>query len=419
MKRINPANWILRNSRWRNSGWLCGRWAGPLVLAVILPIYGLPLYSQQAQHRAASSAPAIPSAEFARLVQQFSEEGGYFQSDNFTSNETAYLRIVSRFQELGVSGGAYVGVGPEQNFTYIAKIRPSIAFIVDIRRQAMIQHLMYKAIFHHAETRAQFLAWLFSEPIPGRGALRANVPVEDLIAYVTMSPATPEAFEANLATLRRTIEREFRFPLSSADEESLRYVYSAFFHGNLRISFRFGPRGYPSAWSGGFPGLRDLLVATDENGSKGNFLASEADYQFVRSLHRRNRIIPVVGDFAGPRALAAVGSYLRKNGYTVSAFYTSNVEQFLFGNDVYARFAENVRKLPINEHSVFIRAVRSGWDRHPAALPGHRMTPMLQRLAVFLRDFDAGLLQDYWSLTTTHYIPPREVSRRIELVPAP
>jgi hypothetical protein len=326
---------------------------------------------------------------------------------------------VTRLKELGVSEGAYIGVGPEQNFTYIAKIRPSIAFIVDIRRQAMIQHLMYKAIFHHAETRAQFLAWLFSEPIPGRTVLTGDVPVEDLIEYITMSPATPEAFEANFATLRRTIEREFRFPLSPADLESLRYVYSAFFHANLRISFRFGTRGFPSAWRGGFPGLRDLILATDENGKKGNFLASEADYQFVRSLHRQNRIIPVVGDFAGPKALASVAAYLRKNRYTVSAFYTSNVEQFLFGNDVYARFAENVRKLPMGESSVFIRAVRSGWDRHPAALPGHRMTPMLQRLSVFLKDFDDGLLTDYWSLTTTHHIAPLRVSRRIEALTAP
>ena len=49
-------------------------------------------------------------------------------------------------------------MGPEQNFTYIAKIRPRIAFIVDIRRQAIIQHLMYKAVFHLSPDRVQFLS---------------------------------------------------------------------------------------------------------------------------------------------------------------------------------------------------------------------------------------------------------------------
>jgi hypothetical protein len=390
-----------------------------LALAVILPVYSLPLYSQQAQRRTVPAPASIPAAEFSRIIQQFSEEGGYFQSDNFTSNETAYLHILSRLEELGVSGGAYLGVGPEQNFTYIAKIRPRIAFIVDIRRQAMIQHLMFKAVFHLAETRAQFLAWLFSEPIPGPTVVTAKASVEDLIEYVTTAPATPEAFRANLATIRRTIERDFRFPLAPDDVQALEYVYSAFWQANLRISFRFRTRGYPSGWGGGFPTLRDLILATDQYGVKGNFLADEADYQFVRSLHRQNRIIPIVGDFAGPKAIAAVGSYLRKNGYTVSAFYTSNVEQFLFGNDIYGKFAENIRKLPVKDNSVFIRAVRSGWDQHPAALPGHRMTPMLQRLPVFLNDFDAGLLPDYWSLTTTHYIAPRETSRSREPVSVP
>jgi len=407
---------------WPRRVW-AGSLAAVLALATVVAVYvqqglGQQELGRQALRRAPKSSAAIPAAEFSRIIQQFSEEGGYFQSDNFTSNETAYLHIVSRFQELGVADGAYIGVGPEQNFTYIARIHPRIAFIVDIRRQAVIQHLLYKAIFHRAETRAQFLAWLFSEPIPGRNALSRNVPVESLIDYVTMSPATREAFQANLSAIRRTIEREFRFPLSPEDLDSLHYVYSAFFHGNLNISFRFGSRDYPSTWRGAFPGLRDLILATDEHGKKGNFLATEADYQFVRSLHRQNRIIPVVGDFAGPKALASVADYLRQNGYTVSAFYTSNVEQFLFGNNTYAQFAENVRKLPIHENSVFIRAVRSGWDRHPAALPGHRMTPMLQRLPVFLKSFDDGLLTDYWSLTTRHYIAPREVSDRLEQVPA-
>src|SRR5262249_20330296 len=95
-------------------------------------------------------------AEVFRLSREFSEDGGYFRSDNFTSNETAYLTVVDKLRQLGATGGAYIGVGPEQNFTYIAKIRPRIAFIVDIRRQAIIQHLMYKAIFHLSPDRVQF-----------------------------------------------------------------------------------------------------------------------------------------------------------------------------------------------------------------------------------------------------------------------
>src|SRR5512135_640489 len=111
---------------------------------------------------------SLSAREFVGLIQEFSEEGGYFFSDNFTSNEDSYLTVVDKLKELGASGGAYIGVGPEQNFTYIAKVRPRIAFIVDIRRQAIIQHLMYKAIFHLAPTRAQFLSLLLSKPMRGK-----------------------------------------------------------------------------------------------------------------------------------------------------------------------------------------------------------------------------------------------------------
>src|SRR5215472_615819 len=101
---------------------------------------------------------SLSAADFSRAIRDISEDGGYFHSDNFTSNETSYLHIVDRLRQLAGSGGAYIGVGPEQNFTYIAKVRPQIAFIVDIRRQAIIQHLMYKAIFELSPTRTEFLS---------------------------------------------------------------------------------------------------------------------------------------------------------------------------------------------------------------------------------------------------------------------
>ena len=375
--------------------------------------------SQQEARRESNRATPIPAAEFSRLVQELSEEGGYFHSDNFTSNETAYLHVTGKLNELGVSGGAYLGVGPEQNFTYIAKIRPRIAFIVDIRHQAMIHHLLYKAIFHQAANRAQFLSWLFSKPLPAAFALGADSSLEELVEYFSAGPGPKEAFRSNLAAIRKMIETDFQFPLSSSDAQALEYIYNAFWQANLRISFQFGTSGFQRGWWGGFPNLRDLLLATDLKGKKGNFLAREEDYQFVRGLQRQNRVIPVVGDFAGTKALAAVGDYLRKNGYTVAAFYTSNVEQFLFANDVYVAFAANVRKLPISDKSVFIRAVRSGWDRHPAQIRGHRMITLLERISVFLKDYDEGLYPDYWSMATTHYIAPNEPSRQLAPVPGP
>jgi hypothetical protein len=351
---------------------------------------------------------SLSASEFSRLVRDLSEEGGYFRSDNFTSNETSYLHIVNKLRETGATGGAYVGVGPEQNFTYIAKIRPRIAFIVDIRRQAMIQHLMFKAVFQLSPDRVQFLSRLMSKPLPKEKPPSPDAPINEILNFFTQAQGDDLAYAANLAALRKVIKDDFQVPLTEADQKSLDYVYKNFRSDGLEIAYRMeGMRGgfY-------FPTLKELITQPDQHGKLGNFLATKEDYDFVRDMHRRNLIIPVVGDFAGKKALGAVGDYLRKNGYTVSAFYTSNVEQYLFQSGVFAAFAENVRKLPINDKSVFIRAVPSTRFSHPAQLPGHRSTTLLQQISIFLKDFDEGRYQTYVDLVTTHYITGENPTQR-------
>jgi hypothetical protein len=362
---------------------------------------------------------AIPAQEFARLIADFSEQGGYFRSDNFVSNETSYLLIVDRLKELAASGGAYIGVGPEQNFTYIAKIRPRIAFIVDIRRQAVIQHLMFKAIFHYADSPARFLSLLFSKPLTGGAQPGANASVEDLVAYFSKAPVSNTAYTRNLSLITNAIVRDFHFPLDLRDRSTLEYVYSTFRDENLDLryqsgGFRYGPGAYGYRNWGGwgyFPTLRDLLLETDLHGRTGNFLASRSDYDFVRGLEEANRVIPVVGDFVGSKALPAVAEYLKRQGYTVTAFYTSNVEQYLFSGGGFDDFARNVARLPISDKSLFIRAYpnqRGGREPHPAQIGNHRLVTLMEKIGVFLDDYRHGLYPDYWTLVRTHYIAAQE-----------
>ena len=80
-------------------------------------------------------------------MAQLSERGGYFDTDNLISNEKSYLHVIPALRDGGVTGGAYIGVGPDQNFSYIAQVRPAIAFIVDIRRDNLLLHLLFKALF--------------------------------------------------------------------------------------------------------------------------------------------------------------------------------------------------------------------------------------------------------------------------------
>jgi hypothetical protein len=385
---------------------LIGRVSYLSILAIIFIANAGNAFGQSpARAGAGATADGLSAAEFARLNQDISEEGGYFRSDNFTSNETPYLHVVDKLKKLGANGGAYIGVGPEQNFTYIAKVRPRIAFIVDIRRQAMIQHLMYKAVFHLSSNRIQFLSRLLSKPLPSpakeKGAspnVSPNSSLEELLNFFSATPGDDQAFATNLAAVRKAIKDDFLINLSEEDQKSLEYVYKSFRTEGLDIAFRMdGSRG------GYFPTLKDLIVQTDLNGKPGNFLAGAEDYEFVRGMHLKNLIIPVVGDFAGKKAIVGVGEYLRKSGFTVTAFYTSNVEQYLFESESFAAFANNVRKLPINDRSLFIRSA-SGRYSHPARLPGHRSATLLQQITVFLKDFDDGRYQNYFDLIMTNYI---------------
>jgi hypothetical protein len=364
-----------------------------LLLFFFLAIPGIAIPQQE----------SLPAAEFARLVQTLSEEGGYFFSDNFTSNEDSYLTIVDKMKELGATGGAYIGVGPEQNFTYIAKVRPKIAFIVDIRRQAMIQHLMYKAIFHLSPTRADFISRLLSRPMTAKAPGQGDS-IDSIVAYISAIPADNQTYAQNLAAIRRTIQQDCKFPLSVEDQESLDYVYRNFRNQGFEIGFDIN--GMWSRRFGHLPTLREIILQKDLKGKQGNFLASVEDYDFVRDMQRRNMIIPVVGDFGGKKALASVGDYLRKKGYVVSVFYASNVEIVLFDygmSSPFPGFVENIKKLPTNDRSILIRSTFYYYG-HPLQQPGYSLCTMLQKISVFLSDYSEGRYRNYRDLIRTHYI---------------
>jgi hypothetical protein len=345
----------------------------------------------------ATPQDSLSAAEFVRLIRDLSEEGGNFPSDNFTSNEDSYLTILDRLKQQGAAGGAYLGVGPEQNFTYIAKMRPRIAFIVDIRRQAMIQHLMYKAIFHLAPTRAEFLSLFLSSPLKAK-APGPNDSIEDLVSYFSLISADEQTYRKNLSAIRNAIRQDFLFPLSKDDGEGLEYIYRNFRLQGFGIGYDVD--GSPDQRFGRLPTLKDLLVQKDLHGKPGNFLAGADDYSFVRSMQDRNMVIPVVGDFGGGKGLAAIGEYLKKHKYCVTVFYLSNVEIALFDlgqRSLFPEFIKNVKSLPVDNHSLFIRSTFS-YYRHPAQQQGYSLCTWIQNISSFLKEYDAGGYRQYSDL---------------------
>src|SRR5437879_1148368 len=138
-----------------------------LCACATLALFGLLAYISGGSSTAADTLPSgLTDREFWQMIVDFSEPDGYFRSDNFLSNETGYQSVIPTLHRRLQPGGVYLGVGPEQNFTYVAALQPKMAFIVDIRRQNMIEHLMYKALMETSQDRGEFLSRLFSRPSP-------------------------------------------------------------------------------------------------------------------------------------------------------------------------------------------------------------------------------------------------------------
>src|SRR5262245_28654899 len=186
-----------------------------LSVLAVLAIVAAVRFTPPAPRPIANLPREISDETFWQMVDDFSEPGGFFRSDNFVSNEREFQYVITELKKSRPPGGVYLGVGPDQNFTYVVALEPAIAFIIDIRRQNMIQHLMYKALVELSEDRADFLSRLFSRPRPQ--SLRADASADDLFtAYAEINPDR-ELFDDNLKRLVDHLTKSHGFKLSDED----------------------------------------------------------------------------------------------------------------------------------------------------------------------------------------------------------
>ncbi|MGE0455217.1 MAG: hypothetical protein AB7O37_16070 [Vicinamibacteria bacterium] len=345
--------------------------------------------------------PAPRAVAVALLSRELSEPAGSFDTDNLVSNETSYLQVADELHMLGRKGGVYVGVGPEQNFSYIARLRPSWAYVLDVRRGNLLQHLMLAALLADAEDPYHYLCGLFARPCPATTPGPAAASLEGALAALADTPGD-RAVLRERALRTAAWARTAGFELEASDLKQLGAMQRAFFEGQLELRFRsFGRR-----WQSHHPSYRRLLGERSPSGRYGHFLASAEDYAVVRDLARAGRIVPIVGDFAGPKALRALGERLRRRGETVAAFYLSNVEYYLLRGGSFGAFVRNLGALPAADDSLLIRACFDYGRRHPAAVPGHRSTTVLQSLPRFLELARAGAYESAWDVCTLDYVRP-------------
>jgi hypothetical protein len=300
----------------------------------------------------------LTETEFWSLTETLSEPGGSFHSDNFVSNESGFQRVLPALTERVRPGSVYLGVGPEQNFTYIAALQPRAAFIIDIRRGNLQEHLLYKALFQLSADRVEFVARLFSRPRPA-GLGNASTP-DQIFAAVARTATGRDEFDRNQKAVEAWFKSHPALRLHPDDWPSIRQIYARFFAAGPSINYVLNLAGGTSGRGVGSPTYAQLMTADDGRGRQRSFLATEEAFRIVKGLQERNMIVPVVGNFAGPKAIRAVGQYLKRRGAVVGAFYVSNVEQYLELDNLWQNFCRSVATLPLDATSTFIRSVRGG-----------------------------------------------------------
>jgi len=323
---------------------------------LLTPLAGL-LLAVSTLGLSAGSAADVPARltgqEFWQLSNDLSEPDGTFRSDNLLSNEMVFARLLPEVVKSVKPGGVYLGVGPEQNFTYIEAMKARIAFITDIRRNNLHLLLVYKSLFELSSDRAEFLSRLFVKTRPP--GLSKSSTIQQLADAYWQAPTGDEAaYAAGLQTIENHLTKTHGIALSAEDLAGVARAYRAFYvYGprmNYSASLDLTPLGGGNAAT-----YFDLMNQLGDDGQPLSYLGTEAKFAYIKDLESKNLIVPVVGNFSGPKAIRAIGDYLRKRGATVAAFYVSSVEPYLKRAGTFETFCDSVATLPMTESSVFIR----------------------------------------------------------------
>jgi hypothetical protein len=200
-------------------------------------------------------------------------------------------------------GGAYVGIGSDQSYSYIAAARSRWAWVVDYDPRVVQNHLRLRAFILAAPTSAEFVALYAPE-----GKRRALAILDEAYA------GDPQL-------------------------RSLRWGYMATRH-ELHPYFKGQQR--PSRRDPGFGWLRDA-----------------ESYRYIRTLYQQGRIAIKAGDLLVDGAMQQIGLAANELGVPVRIYYTSNAPT-AWGGQVTPAYRRNVLALPFDVESLVLQTTDGG-----------------------------------------------------------
>ncbi len=368
-----------------------------VVLLVLLGVSTTAARGPEGPHlrtdQTAATIPArISDADFWKMTVDLSEPAGYFQSENFVGNELSFQWVIPELKKNVKPGDVYVGVAPDQNFTYILALQPKIAFIVDIRRGNFLQLLMYKALIEMSADRVEFASKLFSRNKPAN--VKEDASANAVLEAVYNQPASRDLYEKNRKAITDHLTKTHGFALTVDELKDLEFIYGSFFSYGPGIAYsNSGNRGgtvYPTYW--------DMQVTDDNAGKTYAYMSTEENFRAIKRMEEANLIVPVTGNFAGPKALKAVGAWVRERGGTVTTFYTSNVEQYLFQDNIWRNWYDNVATLPLDSTSMFIRSAFNGQGGFGGGGGGLRSAQLTSSITGLLAAYKDGRINSYFDV---------------------
>src|SRR5690606_23644885 len=97
-----------------------------------------------------------------------------------------------------------------------AALRPAVVFVLDIRRDAVLQHLLFRGLFALSRNRAEYLARLHGRALPEDARAWDERPLADILDRVDALEVDPAAVRATRAALDSLLRA---LPLSLDDDD--------------------------------------------------------------------------------------------------------------------------------------------------------------------------------------------------------
>jgi len=223
------------------------------------------------------------------------------------------------FPYLRGKGGAYLGVGSDQNYTVAAAARSELIFLSDIDRSVVDLHRVYEVLIEASDT-PELLLGRFEE---------------------SAAAASRALLEAAFADLPEPERRRIVRLYSAARETVLIH---------LRHVIKRKQGEVASTW-----------------------LSDPAMYEHIRALFQADRVRAMGGDLTGTSSLQTAAAAARELGVPFAVIYLSNAEEYF---DYTRQFIANFEAFPLAEGAVLLRTIYNKQWVHADQLWAYQVQPL-------------------------------------------